>query len=213
MKKNMLKLNAAVHAMLKRVAPNGLSNDSETIETIKEMEENLATIYDTGRTHIVDTIRVVKDLNQLCMLGDLARQVCLMIDLDEEYARVKDMPEGEDLAERLHYLYKDIAWLHRQIPNYNKPAEELDYEADCEYYEYPTPYGEAIVTLKIHKIASWSWNDGSSIHSEIKITAEYKTYYQEYDIASYDPENYDKKVLIQTVKDGLEKAIEEIEVD
>ena len=134
---SLMKLNAAVNAMMNRLGSvESFSTDPETVKTLAEMKQNMETVYNTERTGIVNIIRTVKCFDQFCMLGDLARYICAYIDLNEEYARVKDMPEVEGIEWRLKHLERDIAWLWEQIPNYNKPAAELDYEAICAYYEY-----------------------------------------------------------------------------
>lgn len=209
---SLMKLNAAVNAMMNRLGGmESFSTDPETVKTLAEMKQNMETVYNTGRTGIVNIIRTVKCFDQFCMLGDLARYVCAYIDLDEEYARIKDMPEAEDVEWRLKHLKRDIAWLWEQIPNYNKPADKLDYEAICAYYTYPAPYSEAEIMLKIYQVSSWDSEKGNHTHSEIQIVTQCKTYYKEYDVAKYDPYDYDKEELVKAVTDTLSKAFNEVE--
>jgi hypothetical protein len=209
---SLTKLNAAVNAMMNRLGgAESFSTDQETVKTLAEMKQNMETVYNTGRTGIISIIHTVKCFDQFCMLGDLARYICAYIDLDEEYARIKDMPEVESTEWRLKHLERDIAWLWEQIPNYNKPAAELDYEAICAYYEYPAPYPEAKITLKIYQISSWDSEKGSHTHSEVQIIAQCKAYYKEYNVASYDQYDYDKSELVKAVTDAISTARNEVE--
>ena len=100
MKKSFMKLHGAMALMMKRIGE--LSNDPETTRILQEGKQNLEIAYSTRYPGLIYIINSVKCFDQLCMLGDLARKMCEVIDLDEEYQRIKDMPEAEDMHDVLY---------------------------------------------------------------------------------------------------------------
>ena len=209
---DLVKLNAVFQAMLERVAPNGWSNDDHTVNAIKETHQKLETVYVSGYSNIIETVQKIKDLDQFCMLSDLLPKIIERIRLCKQYDFYKGTPYAKNIWKKLDAINKEIVWDWGQIRNYNQSAEELDYEADCEYYEYPL-YPEAIMMLKIYQTSYLNEDDCECVRSEIKIMVTCKTYYKEYDVASYDPKCYDKADLVEAVEEMLKKAVEEFKLD
>ena len=210
-KKSFVKLHGAMALMMKRIGDN-LSNDSETKKVLEEGKQNLEVAYTTRFSGLIHIINAVKSVDQLCMLGDLARYMRKFVDLNEEYQRTKDMPE-EDMYDRLYHMNRHIAWLAKQIEHYNMPAEDINYNEECcAYYEYPTVFSDAKITLKIQRVYMYDWYGRRKTHTEITVTAQCKTYFKVYNVASYDPTCYDKSDLVEAVKDTIDKAVNELEL-
>ena len=211
MKKSFMKLHGAMALMMKRIGE--LSNDPETIRILQEGKQNLEIAYSTRYPGLIYIINSVKCFDQLCMLGDLARKMCEVIDLDEEYQRIKDMPEAEDMHDVLYDRNHSVMWLANQIEHYNMPVEDVDYDEECcSYYEYSTNISDAKVMLKVQRVYTRDWDGRNKTHTEITVTANYKTYFKEY-VITYNPKCYDKSALAKSVEATIKKAVEEIELD